>query len=172
MSDEFERRIANGQDVRTALSEPIIDTRYGTLIRQVRVYQRLGRGFASGEDAIKVTLTGRAYSETAPKEKYYLSDGYAYVALIANDAGLIIDAVSVRSADAPIFDQSRVGRRIFRSDTVVDESGNRHLVHQILADGVIRTAPLIESRSWIQLGAESGGKSFGKAAVMKLKAES
>lgn len=172
VSDEFERRISAGQDVKEALSLPITDTRYGTLIRQVRVYQRLGRGFASGEDAIKVTLVGRTYRESAPKEKYYLSEGYAYIALIANEAGLIIDAVSVRSADAQIFDQSRVGRRIFRSDTVIDENGNRHLVHQILADGVIRTAPLIESRSWIQLGAEAGAKSFGKAAVMKLKTES
>lgn len=172
IGDEFERRIASGQDVKAALSAPIIDTRYGTLIRQVRVYQRLGRGFASGEDAIKVALAGRTHSGTAPNGKYYLSDGYAYIALIANETGLIVDAVSVRSADAPIFDQSRVGRCIFRSDTVVDESGQRHLVHQILADGVIRTGPLVESRSWIQLGAESGGKSFGKAAVMKLKVES
>ena len=172
VSDEFERRIAIGQDTKTALSEPIVDARYGTLIRQVRVYQRLGRGFASGEDAIRILLAGRTYRDDAPKEKYYLSDGYAYIALIANEAGLVIDAVSVRSADAPIFDQSRVGRRIFRSDTVVDENGNRHLVHQILADGVIRTAPLVESRSWIQLGAEAGAKSFGKAAVMKLKVES
>jgi CRISPR-associated endonuclease Csn1 len=171
VTDEFERRIASGQEVKAALSAPIIDTRYGTLIRQVRVYQRLGRGFASGEDAIKVALAGRAYTEAAANGKHYLSAGYAYIALIADDDGLIIDAVSVRSADAPIFDQSRVGRRIFRSDTVVDENGQRHLVHQILADGVIRTAPLIESRSWIQLGAESGGKSFGKAAVMKLKVE-
>ena len=171
VSDEFERRIAIGQDTKTALSEPIIDARYGTLIRQVRVYQRLGRGFASGEDAIKIALAGRTHRENAPKEKYYLSDGYAYIALILNEANLIIDAISVRSADAPIFDRSRVGKRIFRSDTVVDENGNRHLVHQILADGVIRTAPLIESRSWIQLGAEAGAKSFGKAAVMKLKIE-
>ena len=172
VSDEFERRIAIGQDTKTALAVPIIDARYGTLIRQVRVYQRLGRGFASGEDGIKVLLAGRTHRDNAPKEKYYLSDGYAYIALIANEAGLIIDAVSIRSADAPMFDRSRVGRRIFRSDTVVDENGNRHLVHQILADGVIRTAPLIESRSWIQLGAEAGAKSFGKAAVMKLKVES
>lgn len=172
VSDEFERRISAGQDVKAALSTPITDPRYGTLIRQVRVYQRLGRGFASGEDAIKVELVGRSYRENAPKEKHYLSDGYAYIALISNEAGLIIDAVSVRSADAPIFDLSRVAKRIFRSDTVVDENGNRHLVHQILADGVIRTAPLVESRSWIQLGAEAGAKQFGKAAVMKLKAES
>lgn len=172
VSDEFERRISAGQDVKAALSAPITDTRYGTLIRQVRVYQRLGRGYASGEDAIKVELVGRPYRANTPKEKHYLSDGYAFIALVTNEAGLIIDAVSVRSADAPIFDLSRVARRIFRSDTVVDESGSRHLVHQILADGVIRTAPLIESRSWIQLGAEAGAKQFGKAAVMKLKVES
>lgn len=172
VSDEFERRITAGQDVKAALTAPITDIRYGTLIRQVRVYQRLGRGYASGEDAIKIELTGRPYRNNASNGKYYLSDGYAYIALIANEAGLIIDAVSVRSADAPIFDLSRVAKRIFRSDTVVDENGNRHLVHQILADGVIRTAPLIESRSWIQLGAEAGAKQFGKAAVMKLKTES
>ena len=172
VNDEFERRISAGQDVKLALTVPMSDTRYGTLIRQVRVYQRLGRGFASGDDAISVKLSGRSYGENAPSEKYYLSDGYAYVALITNEAGLIINAVSVRSADAPSFNLSRVAKRIFRSDTVIDENGNRHVVHQILADGVIRTAPLIESRSWIQLGSEAGAKSFGKAAIMKLKTES
>lgn len=172
VSSEFERRISAGQDVKAALSAPIVDTRYGTLIRQVRAYQRLGRGFASGEDAIKVAFSGRAHRDNTPAEKYYLSDGYAYIALISDEVGLIVDAISVRSADAPIFDVSRVVRRIFRSDTVVDESGERHLVHQILADGVIRTAPLVESRSWIQLGAQAGAKQFGKAAVMRLKVES
>lgn len=171
VSNEFERRLSSGQDVKSALSAPISDRRYGTLIRQVRVYQRLGRGFASGENAIKVELGGRPFREGAPKEKHYLSDGYAFVALITNDAALVIDAVSVRSSDAPIFDLSRVARRIFRSDTVVDEGGKRHLVHQILAHGAIRTAPLVESRSWIQLGAESGRRTFGSADVMKLKVE-
>jgi CRISPR-associated endonuclease Csn1 len=171
VSNEFERRISAGKDVKTALLEPIPDTRYGTLIRQVRVYQRLGRGFASGEDTIKIDIKGRTHRKDAPKEKHYLSDGYAYVALIKNEAGQIIDAISVRSADAPIFDTSEVARRIFRSDTVIDENGTRHLVHQILANGVIRTAPLIESRSWIQLGAEAGAKQFGRTAVMKLKTD-
>ena len=142
------------------------------MIRQVRVYQRLGRGFASGEDAISVKLSGRSHLDDKQSQKHYLSDGYAYIALIRNDVGTIIDAISVRAADAPIFDMSRVARRIFRSDTVIDEQGARHVVHQILADGVIRTAPLIETRSWIQLGSEAGAKSFGKAVVMKLKTES
>lgn len=171
VSDEFERRISAGQDVKAALSMPIPDNRYGTLIRQVRAYQRLGRGFASGEDAIKVRVSSRAHANNSEGGKYYLSDGYAYIALIRNEAGQVVDAVSVRSADAPIFDVSRVARRIYRSDTVMDENGGRHLVHQILADGVIRTAPLIESRSWIQLGAGAGAKQFGKAVVMKLKVE-
>lgn len=172
VSDEFERRISTGQDVRAALSTPITDPRYGTLIKQVRVYQRLGRGFASGEDAFKVELNGRSYRDNKSKEKHYLSDGYSFIALVTNDAGQVADAVSVRSANAPIFDTTRVARRIFRGDTVIDENGNRHLVHQILADGVIRTAPLVESRNWIQLGAEAGAKQFGKAAVMKLNVES
>lgn len=171
VSEEFERRIADGDDVKAALSIPITDWRYGTSIRQVRIYQRLGRGFASGEDVIKVELVGRSHQQNVPNSKHYLSEGYAYVALIANESGAVIDAVSVRSADAPIFDLSKVSRRIFRSDTVLDEDGNRHLVHQILADGTIRTAPLFESRSWIQLGAEAGAKVFGRASVMKLRAD-
>ncbi len=172
VSSEFERRILAGQDVKTALSSPIVDPRYGTLIRRVRIYQPDGRGFVNGENAIKVTMSGRAFGKDTLGHKYYLSYGYAYVALITDDLGLIVDAISVRSADAPIFDQSRVGKRIFRSDTVVDESGNRHLVHQILADGAIRTAPLIESRSWGQLGKEAGTMEFRKTDIMKLKVES
>ncbi len=168
---EFERRVSTGQDVKTALSSYFVDPRYGTMIQRVRVYQRDGRGFVNGEDAVKINLEGRPYGESAFGEKHYLSDGYAYVALISDDVGLINDAVSVRSADAPIFDQSRVRKRIFRSDTVVDEHGNRHLVHQILAGGVIRTAPLIESRSWSQLGSEAGAKRFSKTDVMRLQVE-
>ncbi len=171
VSKEFESRIARGESVEAALATPIPDPRYGTLVRQVQVYQRLGRGYASGEDAIRVNMTGRSYVDDSTGGKHYLSDGYAYVALIKDETGSVVDAVSVRSADAPIFDTSRVARRIFRNDTVMDANGERHLVHQILADGTIRTAPLIESRTWIQLGAESGARQFGKTAVMKLRVE-
>lgn len=171
VSKEFEARIAGGASVEAALTNPITDPRYGTLIRQVQIYQRLGRGYANGEDAIRIKMRGRPYANGSHGEKHYLSDGYAYIALIKDESGAVIDAVSVRSADAPIFDMSRVARRIFRNDTVVDGSGERHLVHQILADGTIRTAPLIESRTWIQLGSESGAKQFGKSAVMKLRVE-
>lgn len=169
---EFERRIARGLDVKAALCEPVLDPRYNTLIRQVRVYQRLGRGYASGEDAIKVQLDGRSHREDKPREKFYMSDGYAFVALIANEAGVIIDAVSIRSADAALFGGRRLAGRIFRGDTLVDGAGQRHVVNQILADGVIRTAPAVETRSWIQLGAEAGAKTIGKNAVMRLKIES
>ena len=172
VSDEFERRVASGLDVRVALSEPIPDARYGTLIRQVRVFQRLGRGYASGEDAIKIKLDGRTHRSDRPREKFYLSDGYSFIALVADESGRVTDAVSIRMADAFIFDTDQVADRIFRGDTVIDEEGQRHIVHQILADGVIRTAPPIEARSWIQLGAEAGARQFGKAAVMRLKRES
>lgn len=171
VSAEFERRIASGVDVRAALGEPIPDARYGTLIRQVRVFQRLGRGYASGEDAIKVTLNGRMHRDDKPREKFYLSDGYSFIALVANDDGHVVDAISVRTADVPVFDADQVAERIFRGDTVIDEEGQRHIVHQILADGAIRTAPPVETRSWIQLGAEAGARSFGKTAVMRLKLE-
>lgn len=171
VSEEFEARIARGVSVETALTTPIPDPRYGTLIRQVQIYQRLGRGYANGEDAIRIKMPGRPYANGSHGEKHYLSDGYAYIALIKDENGAVVDAVSVRSADAPVFDMSRVARRIFRNDTVVDDHGDHHLVHQILADGTIRTAPLIESRTWIQLGSESGAKQFGKSAVMQLRVE-
>jgi hypothetical protein len=168
VSQEFERRIASGRDVK---AEPIPDPRYRTLIRQVRVLQRLGRGYASGEDAIKVPLSGRSHQGDEASGKHYLSDGYAFIAVVANDEGRHVDAISVRSADVPRFALGRVARRIFRGDTLIDENGQRHVVHQILADGAIRTAPAVETRSWIQLGAEAGAKNFGKAAVLRLKSE-
>lgn len=171
VSQEFERRIAAGLDVRSALAQPIADPRYGTQIRQVRVYQRLGRGYASGEEAMKIRLRGRSYRNDRPAAKHYLSDGYAFIALIRGEGDSIVDAVSVRNADAAGFDIGRVAKRIFRSDTVVDEIGNRHLVRQILSDGTIRTAPLTESRSWIELGSQAGARQFGKADVMRLKIE-
>jgi CRISPR-associated endonuclease Csn1 len=171
VSVEFERRISAGQDVRTALSAPITDPRYRTEIRQARVYQRLGRGYASGEDAIRITLNGRSHREDKPRDKHYLSDGYAFVAVVSSDTGRQIDVISVRAADVPMFDLARVVRCIFRGDTLLDEIGQRHVVHQILADGGIRTAPPVETRSWIQLGAEAGAKSFGKSAVLKLRLE-
>jgi CRISPR-associated endonuclease Csn1 len=168
---EFERRISAGQDVKSALTEPISDPRYRTSIRRVRIYQRLGRGYASGEDVVKVEMPGRPYGGDQSGQKFYMSDGYAYVALIASEAGHVMDAVSVRVADAPRFSMHRVARCIFRGDTVVDELGRRHVVHQILADGGIRTAPPIETRSWNQLGAEAGARSFGKTSVIHLKIE-
>ncbi len=171
VSQEFERRIASGRDVKSALSEPMPDSRYRTVIRQVRVLQRLGRGYASGEDAFRVPLAGRFHRDVESNGKYYLSGGYAFVAIVADQEGRHVNAISVRSADVPRFTSSRVVRRIFRGDTLVDESGQRHVVHQILADGAIRTAPTVETRSWIQLGAEAGAKNFGKAAVLKLKIE-
>lgn len=172
VQEEFERRIESGLEVKAALETPIFDHRYGTQIKKVRIYQRLGRGYASGEDAIKITHVPdkqQNKSELLELSKYYLSDGYAYVAIIRQPETDSLDVVSVGMPNTRIFDLSRIVRRIYRGDTVIDEKGSKHIVHQILADGVIRTAPTTETRSWIQLGAEAGAKSFGKAAVLKLK---
>jgi CRISPR-associated endonuclease Csn1 len=171
VSAEFERRISAGQDVKTALSKPIADLRYQTAMRQVRVYRRLGRGYASGEDAIKVSLRGRSHRQGGSNDKHYLSDGYAFVAVVMTGKAEKFDAVSVRSCDVAVFDMSRVSHRIFRGDTLIDEHGQRHVVRQILAGGSIRTAPPEETRSWIDLGAEAGARKFGKAALVKLRRE-
>ena len=171
VSTEFERRILSGQDVKSALSSEVVDPRYGTLIRRVRIFQRDGRGYVNGEDAIKVILDGRTHRDNVLTEKYYLSSGYAYIALIKNAVGLLVESVSVRTADAPIFDSSRVGKRIFRDDTVRDEQGNRWLVRQIHANGKIAVAPLTESRTWGSIKKVGGATTFNGKEVLKLSVE-
>ena len=74
-------------------------------------------------------------------------------------------------ADAALFKPVQPFTRIFRGDTVTGPDGRREVVQQILAGGAIRTSPVVETRSWIELGAQAGAKSMGKQGVMKLRIE-
>ena len=158
VGDEFERRIQAGESVKQALSRPIIDPQFGTPIKKVAVFQRLGRGFVDGSSAFPV------------KNSWYLSDGYAYVSITERD-GRIVAAESVPLISAATRKTSRADgeQRFFRGDMLLDQdAGIRYLVHQILANATVRAAPVTESRSWIELGAEAGAIQFGTRALLRL----
>ncbi|MFA7282382.1 MAG: type II CRISPR RNA-guided endonuclease Cas9 [Sterolibacterium sp.] len=158
VSNEFERRIQAGESVKQALSLAIIDPQFNTPIKKVAVFQRVGRGFVDGSSAFPV------------KNSWYLSDGYAYVSITEED-GRIVAAESVPLISAAAQHASRTAgeRRFFRGDTLRDKAtGTMYIVHQILANATVRVAPVTESRSWIELGADAGATQFGARALIQL----
>lgn len=157
VSEEFERRIQNGDAVKEALSRPIIDPQFGTAIKRVGVFQRIGRGFVDGESALPV------------KNCWYLSDGYAHVSITARN-GRVVSAESVPVIAAARSQAAAEGeRRIFRGDMLFNpENGMTYVVHQILANATVRAAPVTESRSWIEMGAEGGAVQFGAKTLIGL----
>jgi CRISPR-associated endonuclease Csn1 len=159
VSDEFERRILAGESVKQALSHPITDPQFRTGIKKVSVFQRLGRGFADGSSAFPV------------KNSWYLSDGYAYVSILERD-GRIVAAESVPIISAVKRKSSNADgeKRFFRGDMLLDKlAGITYVVHQILANATVRAAPVTESRSWIELGAEAGATQFSAQALLRLE---
>ena len=156
VSEAFERRISQGESAQQALSQPIVDPQFHTHIKKVAVFQRVGRGFVDGSTAFPVGTT------------WYLSDGYAYVSIIAAD-GHITAAESVPLITSTVR-QAALGpdeQRFFRGDMLRDrETGAIYLIHQILANATVRAAPVTESRSWIELGAESGATQFGARTLL------
>lgn len=159
VSDEFERRILAGESVKQALSHPIINQQFRTPIKKVAVFQRLGRGFADGSSAFPV------------KNSWYLSDGYAYVSILEKD-GRIVAAESVPIISAARRKSSNAAgeMRFFRGDMLLDQhAGITYVIHQILANATVRAAPVTESRSWIELGAEAGATQFGAQALLRLE---
>lgn len=171
VSEAFEKRIGAGKSVKQALSEPIPDTRFNTSskhsIKKVAVYQRIGRGYVDGLSALSI-VHGNAGT---PLEKYYLSDGYAYVSLVEDDGKLIsAESVTTFSANRRSFVTSHGEKRFFRGDTLRDlKSGKKYLIHQLLANATVRVAEVTEARAWIDLGAESGAAQFGAKALSQLE---
>lgn len=164
VSEAFENAIRTGKTAKEALSTTIHDSQFRTNIKRVAVYQRLGRGFMDG-------------SSTYPIEhgsgliKHYVSDGYAYVSLIESE-GRVVTADSV-----PVFRAHRTSqklkngeRRFFRGDTLLSSSsGKKYVIHQLLANAAVRVAEVTESRSWIELGAESGAAQFSASTLASMK---
>lgn len=169
VSAVFEARIANGLGVVEALSSPISDTRYGTLIRRVRLLHREGSELADGSKAFRIEHASR----TTEHSKLYQSDGYAFLAVLRDETGVETEAISVQPINATYLKAAHIARRIFRSDTVVDKDGNRFLVHQILANGTLRVAPLTEARKggWKKIGSEAGAISISGKKILALQIE-
>ena len=159
VSDEFERRILAGESVKQALSHPIINQQFRTPIKKVAVFQRLGRGFADGSSAFPV------------KNSWYLSDGYAYVSILEKDGRIVAaESVPIISAVKRKSLNTDGEKRFFRGDMLLDQhAGITYVVHQILANATVRAAPVTESRSWIELGAEAGATQFGAQALLRLE---
>lgn len=162
VSDEFDRRTARGMSPQEALSSPIAYPRYRdrkngreVIIKKVRLYQRMGRGYADGEDAVPIIHTQRQGKELL---KHYLSDGYAYVSL-KFDNGRLVSAESVPLYVAP----RRSARpepgetRYYTNDTFQDTSTNRrYVVRQIRANAALALTLVSEAREVRDLDADAG----------------
>lgn len=166
----FEQRLANGDSPWTALQRPIVCA-YRTPIRRVVVVQRDGRGYANGADAKQVRHVNRRAVELV-KSYMPAKDGkYAFVAVMVEGDPEREYAVSVTRADARELDVSRLRRKIFKLDTVVEPGGRRYLVHQIRANGKIAVASTNETRNWGEIKAEGGAKEIVARDVIALMVE-
>lgn len=169
VSEEFEKRVASGIGVKEALSLPIADPRFSTskrkaAITKVAIYQRVGRGFVNGEDALAIALKSNSY-------KHYLSDGYAYALLmIENGRILSASSVSLFAASRRNVEPRDNERRFYRDDMVRDpENGKCYLIHQVLAGGTVRIAPVSEARVWIDIGKEGDARSVAASTLMRFE---
>lgn len=162
VSDEFERRIALGKSPQEALSTPIVYPRYRdsqngreVVIKKVRVYQRMGRGYADGEDVVPIIHTQREGKELL---KHYLSDGYAYVSLKFDNGKLIAaESVSLHVAARRAAKPEQGETRYYTNDTFQDTSTNRrYVVRQIRADAALALTLVSEAREVRDLDADAG----------------
>lgn len=177
VSDEFECRIKRGKSVKDALEGPIRDTRYDPrngkqatpiFITKVRIYYRIGQHLANGDNAYRIEHKRR---DAETLHKYYLSDGYAYVALQLEQGNLSsaksfpLHAASHRPA-AP--DSGEI--RFYPNDTLFDaESNRRYVVRQIKADATLILALITEAREVDDLDANSGRKKVSGRRLLKLE---
>ena len=124
---------------------------------------------ADGSKAIRIGHTSR----TTELSKLYQPDGHAFLAILRNEGGVETEAISVPLINMTHLQPPQIARCIFRSDTVIDKGGNRFLVHQILANGTLRVAPLTEGRKggWKKIGSEAGAISISGKKVLSLKIE-
>lgn len=162
VTEEFEKRVARGMSPQEALSSPIPYPRYRNRknghdapIKKVRVYQRMGRGYADGEDAVPVVHIQRRGKEL---HKHYLSDGYAYVSL-KTENGKLTSAESVPLHVAPRRSkQPETGEtRYYTNDTFRDTSTNRrYVVRQIRANAALALTLVSEAREVRDMDADAG----------------
>lgn len=147
VQNEFEKRVANKAQYpnpKVALAEPIKHHEFGTSIRKVHCFQKIGRGYLGTDGSITI-----AYPKLKPHhEKRLLHDGYACLELKLN-AGKFESARSVRKQEAQQagFLEARPGVTLyFKGDTVIDKANGKHyLIRQINDGGKLVIAPISET---------------------------
>ncbi len=164
VSDEFERRLKQGKSVKEALAEPVRDTRYDrrdgkqesqSYISSVRVYQRIGRGFVDGENAVRLEHKQR---EGITLHKYCLSDGYAYLSLKIENGKLTAAEsiplyVAPRRTSVPEYGEVR----FYPNETLKHkENGKRYVIRQIKAGATLVLSLATEAREVADMDASSG----------------
>ncbi len=144
---EFESRIANKTKYATpkdALAEPIKHHEFGTNIRKVHCFQKIGRGYLGADASIAILYSG----QNVIHEKHLLHDGYAYLEVKIID-GRFESARSVRKHEAQqarFLDSNPTVRLYFKGDTVLDKNnGHLYLIRQINENGKLVIAPISEA---------------------------
>ncbi|MDO9101785.1 MAG: type II CRISPR RNA-guided endonuclease Cas9 [Candidatus Nitrotoga sp.] len=147
VKNEFEKRIANKAQYPTpkiALTEPIKHHEFGTSIRKVHCFQKIGRGYLGTDGSITIS-----YPKLKPRhEKRLLHDGYACLELKLN-AGKFESARSVRKQEAQQAGFLEVLPDVtlyFKGDAVLDKDNGKHyLIRQINDGGKLVIAPITET---------------------------
>lgn len=175
VSDEFEKRVARGMSPQEALSSPIPYPRYGSRkngrdvsIKKVRVYQRMGRGYADGEDVVPIIHKQRGGKEL---HKHYLSDGYAYALLKFDNGRLVsVESVPLHLAARRTVRPELGEMRYYTNDTFLDTSINRRgVVRQIRANASLALTLVTEAREVRDLDKASGFWTVSGEELLRLK---
>jgi len=177
VSDEFERRLKQGKSVKEALAEPIRDTRYdprdskqaqSKFIARVRVYQRTGRGFVDGENAVRIEHEQR---DGTALHKHYLSDGYAYLSLKLENHKLA-SAKSIPLYVTPrrptVEEYGEI--RFYPNETLLDtESDRRYVIRQIRDNAALALTIITEAREVRDMDKDSGLRTVRGKELLKFK---
>ena len=158
VQEKFESRIADKTTYPTskdALAEPIKHPEFGTNIRKVHCFQKIGRGYLSTDGSLTIPYASREETH----EKRLLHDGYACLEVKLND-GHFVSARSVRKQEAQQagFLDAKPGVMLyFKEDTVLDKTnGQQYLIRQINDGGKLVIAPIYETLGVADMSSEYG----------------
>lgn len=174
VSEEFEKRVVRGMSPQEALSSPIPYPRYRgrkngreVFIKKIRVYQRMGRGYADGEDVVPIIHTQRQGQEL---HKHYLSDGYAYVSLKFNNGKLVsAESVPLHVAARRSVRPEPGETRYYTNDTFLDTNANRrYVVRQIRANVALALTLVSEAREVRDMDANAGLMVISGSSLLRL----